>query len=343
MVQQEETGYSCPNYVAEMAIPESERDPEKREKADFGNNGLGCLNEAQRQMHRRRDTISAWLYEVVDQCDLSREIVAVAMSFLDRFIATIVMMSSNAVNGYIYQLAALTALYMSVKLHDHRPIRIERLAQLSRGRFTKEDMKEMERSMLTALEWRMHPPTAVAFVHEFLKLVFVSDQENEVENEAGRSVPGVASAIFELAQFFTELSVIDYKLCVNPNRPSMIAYASILNAMERISLTQLEHEVRCLFLDRISSVCPHLTPFSANVSVLRRRLLDVYDQSFAEPDSHAHPRHSKEHATAVITPPRPVSSPVCVSSWVDVQLTEQEESQETATMARTKRFKHSET
>lgn len=343
MLQQESTVYCCSDYLVKGAIsPRNEkcdgeammegldRQMAMQTPQEKGDNQ--CLDDSEafrRKMVRNREKICGWLYDVVDQCDLSREIVAVAMSYLDRFIASIIMVvmsSTNAVNGYVYQLTALTAFYLSVKLHDHRPIRLERLVQLSSGRFSEEDVRAAELSMLQALKWRMHPQTAIAFVHEFLKFFFLprrqhsdAGSEGEEEEECNRKEndddeearKGVIGSILDLASFYTELSVKEYDLCVALSRPSIIAYAAILNAMERIDVAYLDFSARCTFLERISSMCPDLNPFSASVSYAQQRLIDLYNQS--RPDSHCFGPYMTEVAVMTTTPRFSLTSPVCVS------------------------------
>lgn len=73
-----------------------------------------------------------------------------------------------------------------------------------------------------ALSWQVHPPTAYCFGKHMLYLLPCTVVSMDDRH-----------AILELARFLTELSVIDYFFVIH--KPSVVALASILNAMENIS------------------------------------------------------------------------------------------------------------
>eukprot|EP00580_Thalassiosira_gravida_P018045 CAMPEP_0201677510 /NCGR_PEP_ID=MMETSP0494-20130426/44271_1 /ASSEMBLY_ACC=CAM_ASM_000839 /TAXON_ID=420259 /ORGANISM="Thalassiosira gravida, Strain GMp14c1" /LENGTH=202 /DNA_ID=CAMNT_0048160479 /DNA_START=55 /DNA_END=660 /DNA_ORIENTATION=- len=99
-----------------------------------------------------REKICEWCYQVVDHFDFNREVVSVAMSYLDRYLAT------RTVNRRIFQLAAMTALYLAIKLYEPGKLRMSSLIDLSRGYFLAEHIVTMEDSMLQSLHWHVHPP-----------------------------------------------------------------------------------------------------------------------------------------------------------------------------------------
>jgi Cyclin, C-terminal domain len=94
---------------------------------------------------------------------------------------------------------------------------MEMMIHLSREKFSKAQMVEMEKEVLRALEWKLHPPTASVFLSHFL-LLLEADQE-------------VKHDVVESARFYMELAVLDYS-CVN-QRPSRVALAALLNAMDQ--------------------------------------------------------------------------------------------------------------
>ena len=159
-----------------------------------------------------REKICEWCYQVVDHFDFHREVVAVAVSCLDRYLAT------RAVNRRIFQLAAMTALYLAIKLYEPGKLRMASLIELSRGYFLAEHIVTMEDSMLQSLGWHVHPPTSFAFVRDLVRLL--------PEDVA----PAARHDVAELARFLTELSVCDYGLATK--RPSSVALACIVNAVE---------------------------------------------------------------------------------------------------------------
>ena len=155
---------------------------------------------------------------VVDHFDLHREVVSIAMSHVDRYLAS----CPTSVDKTFFQLLAMTCLYLSVKLNEYKHLLIpgsrssmDTILQLSRGFFTLEQMEKMEYDILQRLQWHVHPPTPQLFVKHFL--FFLSIEEHEVH---------------DLSQFMVELSVMDYFFV--SYKPSEIAIAGVLNAIERL-------------------------------------------------------------------------------------------------------------
>lgn len=89
-----------------------------------------------------REKICEWSYSVADHFDFSREVVSISMSFLDRYL------SVRSVDKRLFQLAAMTTLYMTIKIYERGTISMQSMIDLSRGFFTVEVMKEMELSVL---------------------------------------------------------------------------------------------------------------------------------------------------------------------------------------------------
>jgi len=161
-----------------------------------------------------REKMCDWTYQVVDYYKFDREIVAVALSILDRF-----SMKRNF-SKKDFQLASMTSLHLAVKLYEHRELRMLTLTELSRGLFSLEDMVNMEKNMLKELDWMVHPPTSVCFIRQMF--IFLPSSVSE----------RVKKVIFELSRFLTELSVCENSFM--EFQPSTIAFASILNAIQLV-------------------------------------------------------------------------------------------------------------
>lgn len=89
-----------------------------------------------------REKICEWSYQVVDHFEFSREVVSVSISLLDRFLCT------QPVDKKQFQLAAMTTLYLAIKLNETGKLSMRSMIQLSRGFFTIEQMAAMETSIL---------------------------------------------------------------------------------------------------------------------------------------------------------------------------------------------------
>lgn len=182
-----------------------------------------------------REKIVHWSYNVVDHFDLRREVVAISLDYFDRFMAT----RNNRCTGNMALLCSLTTLHMAIKLHDPKKVRITTLANLSRDQFGPAHMEEMEWTILKALEWKLHPPTAAQFVMHML--CFLPEEVS----------PSVRKELLELSRYLTELVVCDMYFVSLPK--SAIALASILNVMGDISLTRLSAGLRDTFLRTLSN------------------------------------------------------------------------------------------
>jgi len=167
-----------------------------------------------------REKICDWFYAVVDHFDLYRETVCVACSYLDRFIPRYRL----EINHKTYQLAAITCLYMAIKLYETRKLSIASFMELSRGNFTVDHIVSMESVILRTLSWQLHPPTPLTFVNHLLLMI-----PNEPKNSEQ------IITLHEISLFLTELSVCDYFFVTR--KPSSIAMACILNAIDEIKLS----------------------------------------------------------------------------------------------------------
>jgi uncharacterized CHY-type Zn-finger protein len=166
-----------------------------------------------------RFKMADWYYKVVDLCKFSRETVAVAMSYLDRYISSEA--GRPALDDYtLFQLAGITCLYTAIKIHEPEAITP---TQLSSGTYTKEQVTDMELEILAAIQWRMNPPVALSFINNFLNLLA------SVMSKSDRD------AVYELAKFQTELAVVEYSLVTVD--ASMVAFAEVLNALGTVECT----------------------------------------------------------------------------------------------------------
>lgn len=155
---------------------------------------------------------------VVDHFDLPRERVSVFANMLDRFLQKYLAEHPEGINKKHFQLLALTVLYLTIKLDCHQGfLSMEMMIHLSREKFTKTQMVDMEKEVLETLEWKLHPPTASVFLKHFL-LLLEADQD-------------VKHDVIESARFYMELAVLDYKSV--QHRSSRIALAALLNAMDQ--------------------------------------------------------------------------------------------------------------
>lgn len=171
-------------------------------------------NDDSLEFYSWREKICHWSYSVIDHFNLSRHTVAISLDLFDRFLAT----RGNKCDGSYALLTSLTTLYIAVKTHESRKLKIKTLTRLSRGQFNNRDIEKMELKILKALSWLVHPPIVVDFIQHLVKLLPI---------QVG---PQVQHKIFELSRYTAELSVCDPFFTEYP--PSLIAFAAILNVLE---------------------------------------------------------------------------------------------------------------
>lgn len=199
MLKQEETGYTVEDYFQRLPLETSY--------------GLPVDACARRQ-------IGDWCIKIMDACSYSRDTAAVAMSCLDRFLAT----SDGyqvVIDRSLYQLAALTAVYMSIKIHCPKALSPDLVAMLSQGSYARLDIEAMERRMLLALRWRVNPPTVMDFLRMYLALI-----PPESLDAHAREV------VAELAGYQADLSILEFQFATV--KASHVAFASLLNAVQSI-------------------------------------------------------------------------------------------------------------
>jgi hypothetical protein len=168
-----------------------------------------------------RFKMAEWCYQVVDVCKFSRETVAIAMSYLDRYISTETGLPA-LFDRKVFQLAAMTCLYTAIKIHEPEAMETRIVSQLSRGAHTEEQITDMELEILHAVQWRMNPPTALSFIQNFLALI-----PGVIMSKSDRDT------VYELAKYQTELAVHEYSLVAVD--ASTVAFAAVMNALETVA------------------------------------------------------------------------------------------------------------
>lgn len=258
-MKMQELSYSCANYLCreykrdEIGILETTVQSNAQDATSSASNGTGStgVNEIW------REKICEWSFQVVDHFDFNREIVEVSLSYLDRYL------SSQHVNKKIFQLAAMTTLYLAIKLYENRSLKITSLIELSRGKFMPEHISAMEESILRSLSWHVHPPTTLSFIHHLMLLI------------PDTCPPTVKHDILELSRFLSELSICDYYFVLQ--KRSSIAIACLLNSLDTITEERLPRRSRSIFYDAVVQVT-NLDYNSEEILCCRTRLRDMYYQ-----------------------------------------------------------------
>ena len=227
---------------------------------DYLNDGEDCISDNDHEdgsSHKLsaedREQIVDWCYGTIDVLQLARSNVAVAMSIADRFMSnpnrllvcqfTPSLFSPQEImyDRTMFQLLAVTALYIAIKINEQVIFSVEQCAEATHGVYTIEDIEAMERAILECLSWKVSGPTALEVGYIVLELATPQVQDiSELNNEL------IGSIVEDLA-FQTESAVRDYHLATK--RPSTIAIMALLNAIkynDKMSKTVRQHYLNAL-------------------------------------------------------------------------------------------------
>jgi Cyclin, N-terminal domain len=157
-----------------------------------------------------------WCCRVVDYCKLQTETVCIAMNYTDRMC---VKDPSILTSRAVYQLVAMTALYTGAKIHAKEALDPKLVSDLSRGTYTVDEIEEQERQLVSALQWRLNPPTAHSFVRQYLALFSPALTQHQLH----------AATLCALGQ--TDIYAFKHH-CSTEVGDSVIAYCAVMNALE---------------------------------------------------------------------------------------------------------------
>jgi len=252
--KQESSGqYTCVDYLSMSAWQKNIYDLLKRTRSNVHHQGDSRIDEY------CREQIVEWSFRVVDYFRIDREVVAVSLSFLDRFLATCQCDRSS------FKLAATTTLNLAVKvLHPCKLGNLGILSDLSRGEFDMHDVVEMEAHVLHSLSWSLHPPTSISFSTLLLDYIFCDRSLKMTEADV--------NDLHDISSFFTELALCDYSFVMM--RPSAVALACILNALEGMFGQENNFGIHVL------AVARRLRLYTdQDLSGARHRLWQLYERS----------------------------------------------------------------
>lgn len=209
-----------------------------------------------------RSKMCEWIFHVIDSTKLQRETASVAMGFLDRFLCSgSPRAAKTRLDRKEYQLAAMTCLYIAVKVREPFEMDAPLMSRLSRGLHTAVEITTLEYDILIALQWKVNGPTPAQFVNYILELLPLCAQS-------------ISSTLYEHSHFQTELAVGDYAF-VPHLRHSTVAIASILNSMGSvIEQRDVSTYSECIQFVRNISDAFDLDIDSPLVNAVRERLLE---------------------------------------------------------------------
>lgn len=237
----------------------------------------GCI-----PLQEWRRKICQWAFRVIDHFRLDREVVSAGMNIFDRFLLlhkrpALFQVDDNDtchcpsckrnVDSRTYQLAAMTAIFLAVKLHlnhgsERRQFKLCTFVELSRGQFHAEDINAMEQLMLRTLQWKTYCPTPATIVSYLLTLIPAVESHTSSTLDAIPTTSLIRTTHYELvihvlrelSRYLTELATCLGDCCVD-FAPSRVAYAALLVSMDLLTHQALPASLREGFFENVRCVC----------------------------------------------------------------------------------------
>ena len=184
-----------------------------------------------------REKMCEWSYRICDHFNTSREIVAIAFSYLDRF------NDVTRCDRTAFKLASMTCLYIATKVFHNKQLSVLSLVELSRNEFTAQHIIQMERIILATLDYKMNPPTAQIFLYQYQlilpikQILAIADcdsfasSENDLHTEMYSKI---MNNIYDRAIYYGELVVYDYILVTEQRH--VVALSCLFNAIYDVIL-----------------------------------------------------------------------------------------------------------
>ncbi|XP_010416680.1 PREDICTED: cyclin-A1-2-like [Camelina sativa] len=157
-----------------------------------------------------RSILIDWLVEVAEEYRLSSETLYLAVNYVDRYLTGSVITKQNL------QLLGVACMMIAAKYEEVCVPQVEDFCYITDNTYSRNELLEMESSVLNYLKFELTTPTAKCFLRRFLRAA-----------QGGKEVPSLLSEC--LACYLTELSLLDY---------AMLRYTPSLVAASAVFLTQ---------------------------------------------------------------------------------------------------------
>jgi hypothetical protein len=214
------------------------------------------------QNHAWRERVAEWFYDVIDHLDVPRETVYLAMNILDRYVA--VNSEVQSLDKLEYESAAITSLFLAVRVSGAMDLKIPELLQLSRSSAQVRDILSTGTRILETLTWDHLIPTPTDFIKVLLGLL-----KSSIDSKT-------AISLFELSAYIVEISVYDQHLCGTP--APKVAFAALLISIKSVDGCTRDRKTFTHFLRMVYDLTG-MSYGSADIKSIYSRLRSIYSQS----------------------------------------------------------------
>ncbi|CAA7013433.1 unnamed protein product [Microthlaspi erraticum] len=208
-----------------------------------------------------RSILIDWLVEVAEEYRLLPETLYLAVNYVDRYL------SGNAMTKQNLQLLGISCMMIAAKYEEVFVPLVEDFCYITDNTYLKNELLEMESSVLNYLKFELTTPTAKCFLRRFVR--------------AAQGKKEVPSLLFEcLASYLTELSLLDYAML--RYAPSLVAASAVFLAqyilhpatrpwnatLEHYTSYRAKHLEACV--KKLLQLC-HESPSEADVVAVRKK------------------------------------------------------------------------
>ncbi|NXI39901.1 CCNB1 protein, partial [Galbula dea] len=186
-----------------------------------------------------RAVLVDWLVRVQQKLRLHQDTLYMTVAIIDRF------MQDNAVSKKMFLLVGITAMFIASKYQEVVPPSIRHLAYIINNGYTKSEIRQMEREILTALDFSLGRPLPPHFLRRVSKIAKVELKQHI------------------LAKYLMELSIVDYDMVHFP--PSKTAAAASCLAMKLFDTCKWSAALQCYTTYTESDLLPLMQHIAKNV------------------------------------------------------------------------------
>ncbi|XP_010532201.1 PREDICTED: cyclin-A1-1-like isoform X2 [Tarenaya hassleriana] len=193
----------CATFACDIYKHLRASEAKKRPAADF-------LERVQKDINASmRSILIDWLVEVAEEYRLVPDTLYLTVNYIDRYL------SGNVISRQRLQLLGVTCMMIAAKYEEICAPQVEEFCYITDNTYFKEEVLEMESSVLNYLKFEMTAPTIKCFLRRFVR--------------AAQGITEAPSMQLEcLANYIAELSLLEYSMLPHPM--SLVAASAIFLA-----------------------------------------------------------------------------------------------------------------
>lgn len=123
---------------------------------------------------RMRAILLDWLIEVCEVYKLRRETYYLAVDYIDRYLTNVL----HSILKNHLQLIGITCLFIAAKVEEIYPPKLSEFSYVTDGACAEDDILRQELLILSTLQWRICPVTAVGWVSLYMQINVTSNLHN---------------------------------------------------------------------------------------------------------------------------------------------------------------------